>query len=245
MPAMGPICSARSSEVARGLPARRWKRDIRVLGAQNPARRQSTTDARKKSVKFPGKDEAGLFGEELGEVGEGFELEGVAGGVEEEHGGLLAGLAFEAGVRLDDEGDVGGADALGQLLPVGGSEDDAEVGDRDVVAVDEIAVGGVARAGCGRGPEVRDDLVAVEVEVDPVVGAAAFGAGEDGAVEVARGVEVVDWEGDVEGLNRHTTMIPRRECWWPARCSDEEARGAGHWFISCGCSLCDSRAGRR
>ncbi len=54
-----------------------------------------------------------LFGEELGEVGEGFELEGVAGGVEEEHGGLFADLAFEAGVGFDDEGDVGGADAFG------------------------------------------------------------------------------------------------------------------------------------
>lgn len=28
MPAMGPMCSARSSEVARGLPATIWKRDI-------------------------------------------------------------------------------------------------------------------------------------------------------------------------------------------------------------------------
>jgi hypothetical protein len=56
--------------------------------------------------------------EELGEVGEGFELEGIACGVEEEHGGLLAGLAFEAGIGLDDEGYVGGADAVGQLLPL-------------------------------------------------------------------------------------------------------------------------------
>ena len=29
---------------------------------------------------------------------------------------------------------------------------------------------------------MRDDLVAVEIEVDPVVGAAAFGAAEDGGV---------------------------------------------------------------
>ena len=53
------------------------------------------------------------MGEELAEVGEGLELEGVAGGVEEEHGGLLADLIFKAGGWFDDEGDVGGANAFG------------------------------------------------------------------------------------------------------------------------------------
>jgi len=33
--------------------------------------------------------------------------------IEEEHGGLFADLTFEAGVGLDNEGDVGSADALG------------------------------------------------------------------------------------------------------------------------------------
>jgi len=55
----------------------------------------------------------GLFGEELGGIGKGFELEGVAGGVEEEHRGLLAHLALESGIRLDDEGNIRGADAFG------------------------------------------------------------------------------------------------------------------------------------
>jgi hypothetical protein len=34
---------------------------------------------------------------------------------------------------------------------------------------------------------------------------------------VACGVEVVDGEGDVEGLNRHREMIPRRRGGWPER----------------------------
>ena len=59
---------------------------------------------------------AELFREEVAGVGEGFELEGVAGGVEEEHGGLFAELAFEADLGLDDEGDVGGAEAGGERL---------------------------------------------------------------------------------------------------------------------------------
>ncbi len=95
--------------------------------------------------------EEGLLGEELGEVGEGFELEGVAGGVEEEHGGLFADLAFEAGIGLDDEVDVGRAGAFGELLPVGGREDDAEVGDGDVVAVDRVAAAALRLRGAAEG----------------------------------------------------------------------------------------------
>jgi len=140
--------------------------------------------------------------EELGEVGEGFELEGVAGGVEEEHGGLLADFALEADVGLDDEGDVGGLDAGGERLPGVHGEDDAEVGDGDGVSVDGVVVGGVGRGGIAW-LEVGDDLVAEEVEVDPLVGAAAFGTAEDGAVEVAGAGEVVDREGDVKWGEGH------------------------------------------
>ena len=82
-----------------------------------------------------------LFGEELREIGEGLELEGISGGVEEEHCGLLTDLAFEACVGFDDEFHTCGTDALGERLPVGLGEDDAEVGDGDVVAVDGVAVG--------------------------------------------------------------------------------------------------------
>ena len=43
-----------------------------------------------------------------------------------------------------------------------------------------------------------DDLVAEEVEVDPVVSAAALGTAQDGAIEMAGGGEIVNREGDVE-----------------------------------------------
>ena len=42
---------------------------------------------------------------------------------------------------------------------------------------------------------VRDDLVAVEIEVDPVVAAAPFSASHEFAVKFARGGQVVDREG--------------------------------------------------
>ena len=46
---------------------------------------------------------------------------------------------------------------------------------------------------------VRDDLVAVQVEVDPVGIAASLGASQNITIEMARGIEIVDGEGDVEG----------------------------------------------
>ena len=119
----------------------------------------------------------------------------------------LAGLALEAGVGFDDELGPGGRQALGKRVPVGGLQDRAEVADRHVVAVD----------GAGRlmpdllGRQVRDDLVAVEIEVDPDVAGAAFGATEQGAVKGAGLGQVADGKGEVESGNVHGGLIARRE----------------------------------
>ena len=51
-----------------------------------------------------------------------------------------------------------------------------------------------------------DDLVAVEIEIDPMVGAAAFGAAEQFAVEAPRGGKVVDRKGEVEGRKAHCAV---------------------------------------
>ena len=49
------------------------------------------------------------------------------------------------------------------------------------------------------GRQVSHDLVAVEIEVDPVVRASAFGAAEEVAVELAGQRDVVHRESEVEG----------------------------------------------
>jgi hypothetical protein len=50
---------------------------------------------------------------------------------------------------------------------------------------------------------MRDDLMAVEIEVDPMVRAPALGAAEKLAVEATRGGEIVDRKGEVEGRQAH------------------------------------------
>src|SRR5207302_2661293 len=113
--------------------------------------------------------------------------------------GLLGGLALEAGVRLDDELRPGGRQARGERVPVGGLQDRPEVAHRHVVAVD--GAGGLMTD--LPGGQVGDDLVAVEIEVDPVVAGAAFGAAEQAAVEGARLGQVTDGKGEVESWNVH------------------------------------------
>ena len=72
-------------------------------------------------------------------------------------------------------------------------EDGAEVRDRHRMAIHR------ALAGRPRGPaEVRRELVAVELEIDPVLRAAAFAATQQADVEVPRGGDVGDRKGVVE-----------------------------------------------
>ncbi len=46
--------------------------------------------------------------------------------------------------------------------------------------------------------KVGDDLMTVEVEIDPMVGASTFGAAKQIAVEATSGGEVVDGKGEME-----------------------------------------------
>ena len=150
---------------------------------------------------------SGLLGEELAEICKRFEFEGVAGGVEEEHGGLFADFALEAGVWLYDEGDACGFQSLRQGFPVGLGEDDAEVGDWNIVSINCVAVRVLLP---GAGFVMSDDLVSEEIEVDPVFGAPALRQTENGAVEVASGLEIVDGKGDMEGSQSgHEEMLAR------------------------------------
>jgi len=65
---------------------------------------------------------------------------------------------------------------------------------RHAVPIDRIAL---RRAGLA-GRKVGHDLVAVEIEVDPVVGAAALGAAEELPVEAARRGQVMYGKSEVE-----------------------------------------------
>ncbi|GAA4722556.1 hypothetical protein GCM10023325_19920 [Sphingomonas lutea] len=91
--------------------------------------------------------------------------------------------------------------------------------DGHLIAVDRIGRPGAHRVRCQMG----DDLMPVEIEIDPMIGAPPFGAAEQAAVEAARGGKVIDRESEMEGRQAHaltnvsaddaTQSIPRsRDC---------------------------------
>src|SRR3546814_4700316 len=73
-----------------------------------------------------------------------------------------------------------------------------------VVAVDRVGVGAWACAGI----EMRDDLMAVEIEIDPFGRAAALAAAKHAAVKGARGGEIVDRKGEMERADRIGHRVP-------------------------------------
>src|SRR6185437_6489026 len=118
-----------------------------------------------------------LLREQTSAVRERLELQRIAGRVEQEHRGLFAGLAPEAHVRFDHETGAGFAQPFGERVPRVHVEHHAEVAHRHVVAVD------VVRRRCAQffRRDMRDDLVAIEVEIHPGVAGASFRATEQAA----------------------------------------------------------------
>ncbi len=145
----------------------------------------------------------GLAGEQLVDVAERLELERIAGGVEQEHRRLLARLAGEADVRCDLEGAARRRQPVAQRLPRVPAEDEAEVRHRHGVTIDRIPVQRRAWR------EMGDELVAVEVEIDPRRRRPPLAAAEHAAVEGARAREVVDGKGKVEARH-HFFIMARR-----------------------------------
>lgn len=128
-----------------------------------------------------------LAGEQAVRIGECLELQSVAARIQKEDGGLLAYLAAEADAGFDDESLAGCTQTLHELPPLVHVKHHAEMRHRYVLAID-----GVSR------PhriciwiEMGDDLVSVEIEIDPGAIASSLGAAEHAAVEGARSVEIV------------------------------------------------------
>lgn len=75
--------------------------------------------------------------------------------------------------------------------------------DGNVLAIDGIAGPGPHRIGS----EVSDDLVSMEIEVDPIPGASPFAATEQATVEAARGAQIVNRKGKMERRQAHVRPV--------------------------------------
>ena len=69
---------------------------------------------------------------------EGLELQRIARRIEEKEGRLLAGKAFKANIRLDNERNFFLRQAIGKFLPIFHGQDCTEMTHRHLIAIDII-----------------------------------------------------------------------------------------------------------
>src|SRR3954465_901887 len=139
-----------------------------------------------------------LLGEQHRRIFECLELDRITTWILEKHGCLLTGLALEAHVGLDDELNACCDQLVCQLLPGRHWEYQTKMAYRNVVTVHQI---GVPMSRVGR--KMRDDLVSVKVEVDPVRRGTAFRATQQSTIECARLVQTGHRKSQVKREDRH------------------------------------------
>ena len=119
--------------------------------------------------------------EQLRHVCEGLELQSVARGIEEKHGGLLTNFALEPDIGIDFEIDVCGDQAVAKGFPCVQSQNDTKVWDGDGVAIDLVVMCVVRQIWV----QMSDYLMSVQVEVNPLITASALGQSEKSPIELA------------------------------------------------------------
>jgi len=77
-----------------------------------------------------------------------------------------------------------------------------------IFAIDRISL--ALRHRLGR--EVRDDLMPVQIEVDPMLGTATLGAAQQISIESAGGRDIVDGESEVKRWDGHYKCTCSGQC---------------------------------
>ena len=127
------------------------------------------------------------------DVSEGFEFQRVARWIAQEHGRLFARLAFEAHSWFNYKLRPGSLQSIGQFAPNLHRQNQAEMRHGYILSVDVVA-GRVT----GMGAFVGDDLVSVEIEIDPFCAAAPFATAKQIAIEFPRCGKVVHRKGQMK-----------------------------------------------
>tara|TARA_R110002095_G_scaffold189660_1_gene167305 strand:+ start:22369 stop:22830 length:462 start_codon:yes stop_codon:yes gene_type:complete len=143
-------------------------------------------------------------GKQLGlDVAECFEFQGIAAGVQKEHCGLFAGLAFKSEIRFDDELDFVRMQFFRQRLPAIHRQDNAEVWDGNAVTIDGVDVRRDVSYRTNGRIQVAHHLVPKEIEVDPGLGTTTFTTAEQVTVEGSGFGDITNLKREVKGIELH------------------------------------------
>lgn len=129
-----------------------------------------------------------LFGEYLGHVLKSLEFQRIAARIQKEHGGLLPDLTLETDMRLNDKFRPGPGQLVRQRLPVGHRQYHPEVAHWNMIPVHRT---GAAMADFAW-RKMRDDLVPVEIEIDPFRGRSTLRASQQFAIKCPRLGKIID-----------------------------------------------------
>jgi hypothetical protein len=123
-----------------------------------------------------------------------FEFQRVTSGVQNEKCALFARLAGKSNIGVEDELGRRRPEALGQLFPISPIQYESEVPDRDLFAIDT--------PGFGRTTLIRrqmgHDLVAKQVEIDPVLTRTPLWTTDQLSIKGASGGQIIDRESEME-----------------------------------------------
>ena len=110
---------------------------------------------------------------------------------------MLAGFTLEANIRLDYEFNAGGLQSRRQVLPLVPRENHAEVRHWHIVPIDGIGMRSFRSR--FRRLVMGNNLMTVQIEVDPGIAATAFGTPQNVAVKLTRRRQIGNAKGEMEG----------------------------------------------
>jgi hypothetical protein len=139
-------------------------------------------------------DEPPLLRENLADVLERLEFQGVTARIQEEHRGLFTGLPLKPDMRLDDELGARSTKPVGEGLPLLYGQNGPEVSNGDIITVYRAyrSVANFVRR------KVGDDLMSIKIKIDPAVRTAPLGAAEQIPIEAARSGQIVNRKRQME-----------------------------------------------
>ncbi len=134
------------------------------------------------------------LGKHLPIIRKGLKFQRIPAGIADEHGLLLAGFSRKAQIGLDDKLSVRSGQTLGELIKAVIIQDQAEMPDRDLFAVDRIGRPSLAKLG----RQMGDDLMAEQIKIDPMIALPPRAAAQHAGVEGPRRLQFVDWKRKVK-----------------------------------------------
>ena len=130
-------------------------------------------------------------------IGKVFEFEIVARGVTNEHRSLLAFQALEADMRIQNKINIRSNDTLPQILPLVLRQHQSKMEGRDLITVDDAAFNFTRHLT----DEMQCQLVAEEIDIDPVHRFALFGQAQPLAIKQPSFSEVRDGQCEVKCIH--------------------------------------------